>query len=144
ETITLQDLDGEIIRWSPQTFTFTADGGSATLEFRDLSTATVGIDLLVDNVRIAEAVTPDALAAAAVLPDIELGTPAFGTEGDDFSIALQAIQSGNYVLERSDNLKDWETVNSKYSDGLEEVRFLDPRPTEGEPRLFYRIRYQMR
>jgi lysophospholipase L1-like esterase len=38
--------------WLPQSFTFVANSAVSTLTFRDQSSATVGVDMLLDNVRI--------------------------------------------------------------------------------------------
>ncbi|RYD26632.1 MAG: DUF642 domain-containing protein, partial [Verrucomicrobiaceae bacterium] len=40
------------VRWTTQSFTFTANTSATTLTFRDISTATNAIDLLLDNVRV--------------------------------------------------------------------------------------------
>jgi hypothetical protein len=40
-------------RWQNQSVVFTADSGSATLTFQDVSATTVGVDLLLDNVKVA-------------------------------------------------------------------------------------------
>jgi hypothetical protein len=39
--------------WQNQSVLFTADSGAATLTFQDVSATTVGVDLLLDNVKVA-------------------------------------------------------------------------------------------
>ncbi|MEO5714727.1 MAG: Ig-like domain-containing protein [Luteolibacter sp.] len=51
-TITITGLGGGSNRWLAQSFTFVADRSTTTLAFRDLSTATLNIDLVLDNVRV--------------------------------------------------------------------------------------------
>jgi len=51
-TITIAGLGGGSNRWLAQSFTFVADRSTTTLSFRDLSTATFNLDLVLDNVRV--------------------------------------------------------------------------------------------
>jgi hypothetical protein len=52
QTLSITGLGGGAIRWVPTAYTFTADSTSTTLTFRDVSTYTNGIDLLLDHVRV--------------------------------------------------------------------------------------------
>lgn len=52
QTLSITGLGGGAIRWVPTAYTFTADSTSTTLTFRDVSTNTIGSDLLLDHVRI--------------------------------------------------------------------------------------------
>jgi hypothetical protein len=52
ETHAMRGLGGGKILWETRDLTFTADGTVTTLTFRDLSTATDSIDLLLDNIRL--------------------------------------------------------------------------------------------
>jgi len=52
QLVTLAGQGGGTTVWSPQTFTFVANGASATLIFQDVSTTSNSIDLLVDHVRV--------------------------------------------------------------------------------------------
>jgi hypothetical protein len=52
QTITIAGLSGGTNRWLPQSFTFTANSASTTLTFKDQSTTTKVIDLMLDNVRV--------------------------------------------------------------------------------------------
>jgi hypothetical protein len=51
-TVSIQGTGNGSIRWLPQTFSFTADSNSAILRFRDTSSTTSSIDLLLDKVRL--------------------------------------------------------------------------------------------
>ncbi len=52
QTLTLNGFTNGSNRWFPQSFTFIANSTVSTLTFRDQSTATNGLDLLLDNVRV--------------------------------------------------------------------------------------------
>lgn len=47
--------NGEGGGYLPQTFTFSADGKSTTLTFKDVSTVAQNVDLLLDNVVVTDA-----------------------------------------------------------------------------------------
>lgn len=51
-TLNLTGATNGDLRWFPQSFTFVANSASTTLSFRDQSTLTAGIDLLLENVRV--------------------------------------------------------------------------------------------
>jgi lysophospholipase L1-like esterase len=52
QTITLTGTGQGIAVWSPYAYNFTANSPSTTLTFRDLSTTSNSVDLLLDNVRV--------------------------------------------------------------------------------------------
>lgn len=54
---------GPTIQWSPLSYSFLADSADTTLTFRDISTTTNGIDVLLDNVRVTRG-GPNAAPAA--------------------------------------------------------------------------------
>ncbi|MES2660549.1 MAG: Ig-like domain-containing protein [Verrucomicrobiota bacterium] len=64
-TITLSGAGGATNRWLPQSFTFVANSPTATVAFRDQSASTIGLDLLLDNVRVTEVITPPNIAPVA-------------------------------------------------------------------------------
>ena len=153
-TITVLGNASGVVRWTPQNFSFVADSVSTTLTFRDQSTTTNSIDLLLDNVRIGTAATAAALLPTEASPLMEESSniasepylpdqlSLSGAPGD-FRIHMNASQSGNYVLERSEDLKTWERVG--------EMQLMEPGPIEFRDkaesaipqtpsvRLFYRI-----
>jgi lysophospholipase L1-like esterase len=51
-TVSIQGTGNGSIRWQPQAFSFTADGTDAILRFRDVSSTSSSIDLLLDKVRL--------------------------------------------------------------------------------------------
>jgi uncharacterized delta-60 repeat protein len=57
DAIPLTGLGGGKILWVPKSYVFTADSATTTLTFRDLSTATIALDLLLDHVRVTPLVT---------------------------------------------------------------------------------------
>ena len=57
-TVTLIGNGAGTSRWTPQSFTFVANSTSATLAFKDQSTSTISIDMLLDNVRVDIGQTP--------------------------------------------------------------------------------------
>ncbi len=70
QIIVVTGVGGGKTRWSPQTFNFVANSALTTLTFRDQSTSTNNLDLLLDNVRVT------ALAASlAALPLSAAGVP---------------------------------------------------------------------
>ncbi len=52
QDLTMNGQGNGIVQWTSRNFMFTANTGSTTLVFRDLSTGTNNIDLLLDNVRV--------------------------------------------------------------------------------------------
>ncbi|MFO1497494.1 MAG: DUF642 domain-containing protein [Verrucomicrobiota bacterium] len=52
QTVTLFGNSSGTLQWTPQTFTFKADSSTTTLTFQDVSAATLGLDLALDNVRV--------------------------------------------------------------------------------------------
>ena len=65
-TITITSTGNGSNRWIPQSFTFVADGTSALVQFRDLSSSTAAVDLLLDHVRISQAANVPNTAPIAV------------------------------------------------------------------------------
>lgn len=66
QTIIINGLGGGSINWQPQTFTFVANSASSTLTFRDLSTVTNSLDLLLDNVRVTYDAPPPIVPTVAL------------------------------------------------------------------------------
>lgn len=52
QNLAIRGVSGSNLRWLPQSFVFTADSASTTLRFRDTSSSTAGIDLLLDRVSV--------------------------------------------------------------------------------------------
>jgi lysophospholipase L1-like esterase len=139
-------------RWTPQSFTFTADSSSTVLTFRDISSATNALDLLLDNVRLSDsasiaAAPPAAFAASSDLVSPEppdLGSVSLSGTPGNFRISLNHSTAGSYVLERSVDLLHWEIAGEFEADGTTPVEFNDnsqPEGISGKPAksVFYRI-----
>jgi uncharacterized repeat protein (TIGR03803 family) len=58
QVVSLTGLGGGAIRWSAQNIPFFADSTATTLVFRDISTTSNGLDLLLDHVRLEPAAAP--------------------------------------------------------------------------------------
>jgi alpha-L-fucosidase len=157
--IAISGLGGGANRWLPQSFTFVADSGSTNLTFRDISTSTIGLDLLLDHVRVtgtpANTAAPlapiepksressDGLSQALTLPPSGLGTPLLSGVPGDLTIRMTAPVDGSYFLECSEDLKTWEFVTEGMFKASESIEFHDTRvPSDKSPaktRMFYRI-----
>ena len=89
QTITIKGLGGGAVRWQPQTFTLVANSATTTLSFRDQSTSTTNLDLLLDHVEIVGKATapntpPVAVADSyATFQDTVLTVPAAGVLAND-------------------------------------------------------------
>jgi alpha-L-fucosidase len=158
-TIAISGLGGGANRWLPQSFTFVADSGSTKLTFGDISTSTIGLDLLLDNVRVtglpantaaplasrepASGKSSDRLAQALTLPSGGLGTPFLSGAPGDLTIRMTAPVDGSYFLECSEDLKTWEFVTEGVFKASEPIEFHDTRvmsdKSPAKTRMFYRI-----
>ncbi len=89
QTITLKGLGGGSTLWTTQNFTFVSNSSAATLTFRDASTATNNLDLLLDNVRVTRSLgAPNTAPVAnadsyATYQDTPLTVSAPGVLGND-------------------------------------------------------------
>jgi hypothetical protein len=101
KTITLNG-QGTGTWWTPQSYTFTATGSSATLTFYDTSVETFNTDLLLDNVRVTAggSPTPTPTPGATPVPlansDFEIGP--FDTPG---TISGWTVGGGGHVADRT-------------------------------------------
>lgn len=139
ETIHLQGDGTGIPRWTEKGYAFTANSATTTLTFRDLSTATIGIDFLIDNVRVYAASIQ--AAAAYQMPEPVLGTPSMTVASGETSLTMDAAQAGTYILEQSDDLTHWQVLDEMHCETGDTVRFHDaPEPTA--PKMFYRIGFR--
>jgi len=158
-SITLNGLGGGSNRWLPQTFTFTADSASATLTFRDQSSSTYALDLLLDNVRVTgppsplatptsvvevSVVTSPAVATPSPFPTpFPMPTPSLTGEPGNLAIRMDVVSPGTYVLERSTDLIIWEVVEKRIMHGAGPLEFLETLNAATTPArraaMFYRI-----
>ncbi len=126
------------VYWQTRTFTFVADSTTSTLTFRDQSTTTHGLDILLDHVRVTGP------------PDGELNPPSgplapallSGTPGD-ITVSMTATATGTYVFERSVDLLNWQPVGEMAVAAGGMVEFHDPEEpgviAAPETAMFYRI-----
>ncbi len=140
QTITL--TGNGVISWFPQAFSFVADSATTTLAFRDQSTATVGIDLLLDHVRLTLAPAP-APQNIALPPYTEpLPSPSLTLDSGNPVIRMTAPIAGQYILERSPDLLIWELIDSTNCDANTPIEFQDvpaPSTIAAPQKMFYRI-----
>ena len=90
EAVYLTSSGNSTTRWASRSFTFVANSATTTLTFRDQSTSTIALDLLLDNVRVTRAgsapsnTAPVAAADAhSTNRDTPLVIPAPGLLGND-------------------------------------------------------------
>ena len=143
-SVNLTGIRGGAFTWAAQSFSFTADSVSTTLTFRDQSTATVGIDLLLDNVRINALPSPSVSSVVTPPPAVNIGVPSLTVAAGNATMSMIAAKTGDYVFERSEDLVTWEIL-----DGQPDVRagelvefydFKDPLSTQApKQKMFYRI-----
>ena len=154
QVVTVTGLGNGSARWFPQSFTFVANSASTTLTFRDQSSSTASIDLLLDNVRVSniataslksavdasKSITPAALLA--ITPETSTSdTPTLtGTPGD-LTISMNVPEVGIYVLEFSEDLVHWEKGGEKQMSEPGLMEFRDIADPQEPPKLkrFYRI-----
>ncbi|MEO5917298.1 MAG: Ig-like domain-containing protein [Luteolibacter sp.] len=148
QSVTINGLGTGLGPWQAQNFTFMANSTTTTVTFRDQSVATVGIDLLLDYVRVVAIAAPapaPAPAAALQLATTPGATPVLTLTStpEAFIIRMTAPQDGIYLLERSEDLQNWQQLDSMRCDAQHLVEFYDNRGVLGSetPRkqAFYRI-----
>jgi VCBS repeat-containing protein len=142
-TATVNGSGNGLMPWLPQAFSFTADSNFTTLAFRDQSNATIGIDLLLDNVKV---IASPVVTTVAQKPVPELAPPVISITPGTSVIRMDVIEPGEYLLERSEDLKTWELLGSVGSDSPETIEFYDSASSlVAEParkRAFYRIGFK--
>lgn len=140
-SITIIGQGGGTNRWVPQSFTFIANSATTTLSFRDQSTSTQSLDLLLDNVTVT--------AATPAAPFNEGGTPSsrgvlsISGPPTDITISMTASASGVYSLECSEDLIVWKRIGDVKVTTPGPISFRDSHGTDGAPsartRMFYRV-----
>ncbi len=147
QTITLNGLGGGANRWVARNSAFVADGSTITLSFRDVSTTTNNLDLLLDNVRIVADSTPGADSDGDGTDDVtevRLGlNPADGSSRFAATLISGALQwpsaTGlSFSVQRSSSATGivWETIATV--PGTAGARtYSDPSPPSGT--ALYRV-----
>ncbi|MEO5914290.1 MAG: cellulase family glycosylhydrolase [Luteolibacter sp.] len=132
--IVITGLGNGTVRWVPQVFTFVADSDSTLLTFKDRSTTTQSIDLLLDHVRVYAPPTDNGLPPETTVlgPATLLGIPG------SIVVQIAATQPGTYFLQRSVDLITWETVGEIT---ITQAGTIDFPHSESQPNAmsFYRI-----
>ena len=154
QVVTLTGLGNGSARWFPQSFTFVANSASTTLTFRDQSSSTASLDLLLDNVRISNMATASLMAAIdsskpiaptamlAIAPEAGASnSPMLTGMPGDLTISMNVTEVGNYILEISDDLIHWEKGGEKEMRETGLMEFRDIADPQAPPKLkrFYRI-----
>ena len=138
QTITTVGNGTGKIQWTTHTRTFVADSGLTTLRFKDDSRSTGSIDLLLDNVSVTSTTILrqiPALEETANTPSLA-GTPGY------VSVGMTVVNSGLYVLERSEDLLTWVAVGSSQVTQPGRVSFVDAKPAGSTTKVFYRIGFK--
>ena len=135
QAITLTGNGNGSIQWIPRNYQFVADSTVTVLRFKDVSTVTNSIDLLLDSVSITTPEEPVQLLSLAETS----GTPSLTGEPGNIHVGRTVTKSGSYVLERSEDLATWEVVGSTQAAQPGWVGFIDLRPAGPPARVFYRI-----
>jgi hypothetical protein len=128
-----------------------------TLTFSDQSATGNGLDLLLDNVRLNGSLGVSTVPGeGGGLPPVENAiatTPGSGSLGSaslaatitpgEFNISMNATVPGTYVLERSEDLSNWQAVEEKEVTEAGPLDFKDhpnaQTPEQPKPKMFYRI-----
>jgi hypothetical protein len=155
KAITLTGLGGGSNLWLPQKFTFVADRTSVILTFRDQSSVTSSIDLMLDNVQV----TGPSLLAATVststlstmsttsiqsplLQGTKLSSPTLKVTPGAATMSMAANQAGTYILERSDDLITWEFVSELHANAPGAIEFQADHKAAKAGKAFYRVGFR--
>jgi hypothetical protein len=155
QIFTRNGTNGGAVTWATQTASFTANSASTILTFSDVSTSTIGLDLLLDYVRVTAAGAPSSIpappptteesehfAAETAVTTVPanpgtLGSMSLSGTPGAFRVGMNAVETGLYILERSEDLKAWNYHS--------EIQVTEPGPIEFQDnetpktRMFYRI-----
>lgn len=138
QTVTINGTGTGANRWLPQTFSFVADSTSATLAFKDTSISSSSIDLMLDNVRVTGAPASEVVPTVPGLPN----TASLAGSPGAMTVSMTATKAGSYVLERSEDLVNWQVVETTEVTAGTRVQFFDSQaPATAQGKMFYRIGY---
>jgi VCBS repeat-containing protein len=159
QTFARNGIGGGLVTWATQTVSFTANSASTILTFSDRSTTGSGLDLLLDYVRVTSAAAPSSipappsttaesedLAAETAVTTVPanpgtLGSMSLNGTPGSFRVGMNAVETGLYILERSEDLKAWNYHS--------EIQVNEPGPIEFQDNetpsthMFYRIGRQV-
>lgn len=145
--------DNYRIVWSPpQASTFVADSTKTTVTFTDTTVDGIGVDLLIDWVRVHPLAPQSGSSLAALASSPQTGgstlsaidesspivtPPTLSGVPGAMRVSLLAPEPGVYVLETSTDLNEWVPQQEIHADAPGVIEFEDRQP--GKSRLFYRI-----
>ena len=144
QTLSLFGIGSGATRWVPESYSFTADSTTTTLLFKDVSSLTDNLDLLLDNVRV----NAQANSGMALLTISQGGRRATGLMAEEPTLTLrllgerawiifQGAGPGIYQLEVSEDLRSWRSWQEITATGSSAVEFKDVAPVG--PMRFYRV-----
>lgn len=135
--VTVKGIGNGQSQWSAQAFTFTANSASTILTFTDVSATTLGLDLLLDHVRMSATQPSQGGETSQSTPSSIPGPVEFSRTAGISRIAIQATDPGRYFLERSIDLENWVFHSEMTIAEAGPVEFQDT----GGPgdQMFYRI-----
>lgn len=139
KSVSLAGTGSGKVKWTQQSFAFTADSTLTTLTFKDLSSSGWNIDLLLDNVQVAAA------GSAASIDVARLDLPGrsdtirvmVSRAGVRNAISIGLPHAGSYQLQRSTDLIEWTIIGTidVTNPALREIEDSDPPDTMA----FYRV-----
>jgi len=128
---TLVGNSSQVAEWREFAQTFIADSNTTTISFADLSPTTSSIDLLLDNVVLA-ALSP----VEFTLPEIPMPLLRVEKLPTGCRLILTAQAAGTYLIEWSEDLLEWETLEQRVISEPGEAEFTDT--ASSATRRFYR------
>ena len=144
KTIIMKGTASGVIDWQNHSLPFIADGTSATLTFRDLSSTTEGIDLILDKVSVT------AIAAGTVPPPLPISISIAsngesGAPGLRWSYPAAAMDASHqFTIQASEDMVTWTDIDTVSpvdsiagADGT--VHFEWPIEMTGKKQMFYRL-----
>lgn len=153
KTITANGIGGGTTLQLPQKLTFVADSPLTTLVFRDKSIASNAIDVVVDNVRVTGPPASSGASSSTMIAKsspvggtVSIGTPSLSMTDSNLVVRMSVAEPGNYIIERSSDLKNWTPISSQVLTAPGLIEFVDSKKTSttgaDAKQLFYRVGLQ--
>lgn len=139
QTVTIAGNGTGIIQWTKRSYSFLADSTLTTLTFKDTSASSTSIDLLLDNTSVTGPPKSVTIPTLAESP----GTPSLTGRPGAVTVGMTVVNSGLYILERSEDLARWEVIGSAQVTEPGLISFVDSKKPAGPaPKVFYRIGFR--
>ncbi len=136
QSITIPGQGKGLVQWTSRTFGFVADSTWTTLTFKDKSSTTQSIDLLLDNVSVSGPAKSNSIPPLAETS----GTPSVTGKPGAINVGMAVTNPGRYVLERSEDLVNWQPIGSIEVVQPGRISFVDSTPPGAAgTKVFYRI-----